>query len=176
MKNYFCAFLLFSFSYLVNGQTEKGSFLLGGNASADFTLSGSSNNYELGIYPNIGYFVANNIAIGAKLPILFSKDGTLRTNSVGFGPFARFYFANKGKSAFFVPIAFGFGKTRYKWDNGEEYSFSAFSTELGISYAYFLNKSIGLETGLYYHYLKNEDHDPVTGLALRLGFQIYFAK
>lgn len=41
--------------------------------------------------PRVGWFVADNAAIGAGIPVSASKNGDNRSSSVGFAPFGRFY-------------------------------------------------------------------------------------
>jgi hypothetical protein len=100
--------LLFLFvSALASAQTEKGSFMIGGNASVEFNKNdqngdtGETKTFSISINPQAGYFVANNFSLGLSLPVSISRgkstypgingEAESKTNGFGVAPFVRYY-------------------------------------------------------------------------------------
>ncbi|MEP7376098.1 MAG: hypothetical protein ABI675_22065 [Chitinophagaceae bacterium] len=139
-----------------NAQTEKKTVLLGGNLS--FQTSDGASYFTAS--PNVGYFVANNLAVGARLN-LFTGEGN---TAWAVGPFVRGYFAGSDKGKFFAEASGNVGGA----DGVDtEVGFGA-----GAGYAIFLNKSIALELGA--NYTKTGSAEGIFGLGV--GFQIHLKK
>jgi hypothetical protein len=99
--------ILLSFHLVCYSQTDKGSFLVGGQYVLDFnsntkTFNGSGSSYEMGKYrtfevsPQIGFFVFRNIPVGMeflysdlKIEVSGSEGHTMSYNII---PFIRYYF------------------------------------------------------------------------------------
>ena len=139
-----------------NAQTEKGTVLLGGNISFQ-TSDGES---VFSASPNVGFFVANNIAVGGRFSIATTDGYT----AWAVGPFVRGYFAGSDKGKFFAE---GSGNVGGATETDTEVGFGA-----GAGYALFLNKSIALEFGANYN--KFGDAEGIFGLGI--GLQIHFKK
>lgn len=139
-----------------HAQTEKGNFLLGGGLS--FQASGGNSVFTAN--PNVGIFVANNIAVGAQF-VLLTADGYA---AWAFGPFAKGYFAGSDKGKFY-----GQGSINVGGADGADVQLGA---GLGAGYAVFLNRSIALEFGV--NYSKTGESAGIFGLGA--GFQIHFRK
>lgn len=159
-------------------QTEKGKILLGGQSSLDFTSfsskwktdSGSGDNGKtrtLDITPQVGYFIANNFAVGLEMPYNYSKDidgdDSFTTSSYTVVPFVRYYFGKtKIKPYLHGGIGPGWGKTKIDYnlypDSNPDpnyifdpnYSSHLFTYEMGGGLAVFLNEHVSLEFGLGY--------------------------
>jgi hypothetical protein len=84
-----------------NAQTEKGTLLLGG----DVSFQTSDGNSLFTARPNVGFFVANNFAIGGQFT-LFAGDGF---TSWAVGPFVRGYFAGSEKGKFYGQLGLNVG-------------------------------------------------------------------
>ena len=69
------------------GQTEKGTWLIGGGLS----LNTGQGNGQFSFNPTAGNFVANNFVLGGKINIDYSKQGSIKSFGLGVGPFARYY-------------------------------------------------------------------------------------
>ena len=55
-----------------NAQLQKGSVMVGGNVGdIEFGL-GSGSNFSISLTPRVGYFIQDNVAIGAKLKAGFT--------------------------------------------------------------------------------------------------------
>lgn len=157
MKKFFLAVVLVIIGITaVQGQTEKGTWLLGGNIS--FQASEGSTLFTA--TPNIGIFVANNIAVGGQVTLLASDGYT----AWAIGPFVRGYFAGSEKGKFFGQLGLNVG--------GAEGSDTEIGFGIGAGYALFLNRSIAIELGANYN--KTGDNNGIFGLGA--GFQIHFKK
>ncbi len=152
-----------------NAQTETGTWLLGGSAGfSSAKVSGASESTTtISIAPNAGYFVADNVAVGAQIAFeSVNKDHS----SFAAAPFVRYYFLPLGTSAkLFANGTFGFGS--YKPEGQSSQSFTAW--ELSAGPAFFLNKSIALETAVYYGQSKAKDVPSTGTFGLKVGFQIH---
>lgn len=152
-------------------QTEKGSWMVGAQA-ANINYNSTYEVFQLLLTPQAGYFVKNNLAIGAKLSLdLVSSDGTSKVWSVG--PFVRGYFGGNDKSKFFAEANPDLGGVSVGGEN-----FTIYNLGASVGYAYFITKNIGLETGLSYNYSNATDGGGMgsTDLGLSFGFQIYLGK
>ena len=101
-------FVLMFFVFALNGQTEKGNVLLGGEAKLNFTFQ-QIDDHEKNTFgefsPQIGIFVADGLALGVELPISYlssNREASIdeigikyRSTLFAVTPFLRYYF---GKS------------------------------------------------------------------------------
>ena len=154
----------------VNAQTERGTYLLGGGAS--FATTDGQSLFVLN--PNIGYFVANNFAVGARANVVFVEDA----NSYSIGPFARYYFGGKSAATTSGTTASSgttggkfFGQAGINVGGGKN-SDTELGVGLGLGYAFFLNRSIALETAAYYD--KNGEREGT--FTVGVGFQIHLSR
>lgn len=151
-----CAIVLTS-----NAQTEKGNFLLGGTASYQSSKSdaeGAKAFENLSIVPNLGYFVADNFAVGTGVGYNYAKlpfaSVTGRTESFVVSPFGRYYVGLSDQFKFFgqasVPMAFG--TTKSTDANGETGDKTGTSTAIGVAlspgFAFYPTKRIGIELAI----------------------------
>ena len=154
----------------VNAQLQKGSVMVGGNVGdIEFGL-GSGSNFSISLTPRVGYFIQDNVAIGAKLKAGFTgqRYGS-STYNYGLDAFGRYYFGPKvfktglKEGRWFAEAAAGF--------SGVKGADVGFNVNIGPGYAYFLNEHIALEAlALYYGQFGSGS---VNGLSLNMGFQIY---
>ncbi len=163
MKNLIIIYFLtvFAFFKYGNAQTEKGTFLLGGNVSYQLV----DEQYFLNISPNIGYFVANKISIG-----LFSsleKQNLLSDFLIG--PNIRVYFLPSEIGSFFAGGTYLYNYIKAPAQRFEG-SFNGFNTSLG--YAMFLNNSIAIQLSANYEKLEDRSGNLYFGI----GFQIHLKK
>ena len=163
MKNFIiiCLLTVFAFVKYGNAQTEKGTFLLGGNVSYQLV----DKQYFLNISPNIGYFVAKNISIG----LFSSLEKQNLLSDLLIGPNVRVYFLTSELGSFFAG-----GTYLYNYIHAPalpfEGSFNGFNTSLG--YAMFLNRSIAVELSANYEKLEERS----SNLYFGIGFQVHFKK
>lgn len=151
-----------------NAQTEKGKILVGGQSSLEFTTYKSSGVTEytsgdngksryLDITPQVGYFIANNFAVGLETPYSFSKeidgDDSYITSSFVVVPFVRYYFGKtKVKPYLHGGIGPGWGKTKSEIYMGSDYNVSTnlLAYELGGGLGVFVNEHVSVDFGLGY--------------------------
>jgi len=156
MKKLFCInMMVFFFTHLVSGQTERGTWQMGGSA-AYISSSGKS---TLAINPSIGYFLIKHLAGGAQLNLVTITGSTSWT----LGPFAKYYFYGDERGRYYVNVGLNVGDASgSKFDTG--YSF-------GAGYAkFFLNSSISIDLGAQYFRAGS-----IKGIFnLGAGFQIHF--
>jgi hypothetical protein len=180
----------------VNGQTEKGYWLIGGSAAFSSTSQTiESNKYTattFGILPVGGYFIIDNLAVGAGISYLsqsststeaaipnitFSSTTTTSSTSFAFAPFIRYYFLPLGKSAkLYGNASFGFGSGSDKNAASSE-TISTTAWQIAAGPAFFLNKHTALEIALGYG--ANSEKENGTQLTqnafeIEVGFQIHF--
>ncbi|MGO3655669.1 MAG: porin family protein, partial [Sphingobacterium sp.] len=93
--------------FAANAQTEKGQFLLGGQVSYEGTSVKDSDDKSnsFSILPTVGYFVADNIAVGTAIGYGWSeveRAEDLKTTQSTFqlAPFGRMYSNNHGPVKF----------------------------------------------------------------------------
>jgi hypothetical protein len=194
--------LLFPFLVLALGtcyaQFEKGNLLIGGSAEfssttnkskVNGTTSTNSKTTSSSLSVNGGYFIINNLAVGAGLGISASStkpdggSGKVTSSGLSFEPYARYYFG-----PVFGQFQMGVGSGKYKSENGQgtinESKFSVLGWGLSVGYPIFLNadKSVALEPAVGYR-SRTETLD-ATGnpksinstIFLRAGLQIYLSR
>src|SRR5688572_16110489 len=92
----------------LKAQTSKDQLMLGGAITFSRETSGD-NDYEdnsIIFSPSFGYFVIDNVAVGANVALSQVNDrnlsATVVRSSIGFGPFVRYYkFTSNENFAFF---------------------------------------------------------------------------
>lgn len=192
MKKLFIISVLFCTISFAFGQNKKGNWLVGtyvggaglgfgeseGSSSAGPGISKSeSNSFNIGIGPNAGYYVSDNLVIGTYLGISFyhsKNDGsnTISTSTseskysstyVSVGPFGRFYFGNnKSKGMPYAQINGGINfypsySGEYTPSTGISYKYdfdkySSWSAGAQLGYEHFINQVIGLQYYIGYGY------------------------
>ncbi|WP_312137466.1 outer membrane beta-barrel protein [Sphingobacterium sp.] len=183
-------------TFASQAQTEKGKIILGGQVGfagesikdTDVKTTGFS------IIPQVGYFVADNIAIGTGVGYSWNKAEETKDNDQTVGkfvvsPYGRMYSKNDGPVKFFgqltVPMAWGTAKV----NDTKTATTADYGVELAPGIAYFPTSNIGIELkvrGLYYNNgsVKNETTDTkvttnsygldANSLAPTLGVQFHF--
>jgi hypothetical protein len=161
------AFVLISTA--ASAQTNAGDWMIGGNLRINTTKS----NNEFTFNPMAGYFFARGFVAGGEFKLSFAKFGAEKTNAVGAGPFARYYF-NLNNSSFkpLVHSSFTF-ETQTTKENGIKNSNTVTSLFIGGGGAYFINENVAIEAIAGYNRSKYENVDSQGGFAFRLGFQVH---
>jgi len=156
-------------STLVNAQTDKGDWMVGGN----MTINTTKGNSEFSLLPSAGYFFANNFVAGAKFNVGFATEDEKKTTSLGVGPFARYYI-NIKDSQFkpFFEADWSISNESSKFQ-GVKDSYTVTNFFLGGGVAYFINSNVALEALAGYNRSKVETLDPTNGFAFRIGFQVH---
>lgn len=196
LKSSLIFFILMGISTSVLAQTEKGSILIGGSSSLNFTsLSGKveSGNYSgdgskissLELSPGAGYFIFNNLAVGVQFSLSSASEkeiGDKYTESTTMlFPFARLYF---GKSNIkpFVQAAYGPGWQKWQYNDNDKERENLTGYELTGGLAFFLNRNISFDISLGYasatakftDYRNVDINSTASGTGGNIGFSIFF--
>jgi hypothetical protein len=185
MKNlnlFFIAIALFTFSN-TNAQITKGNWMVGGSGSfTNYNSTYYNNNvettqtgYGFNISPNLGYFIADNFAVGTVVGFSFSNPSGKNNNSHGYGlaPFVRYYFRKSDKMINpFLQTSYGFNEG--KSDFGGSNKSSGYNVKGGS--AIFLNNSVALELSVDYNSSKNNAKSKSNNFIVGIGFQIHLEK
>ena len=192
MKTITCIVLTILFSTASMAQLTKGNWLMGGNASYSAQKSRGQNTIVsdtklLDIQSNVGYFIIDKLAGGLiingqlyhiKYPQPDGSIGEEWRNSIGTGPFIRYYFLSTDNrinifSAANFLYTFNWGKSSYT----STYNDNASSYEISGGAVVFLNTSVGAEVSLGYNKKSYTDFDSKgEGIVFRIGFQIHLEK
>jgi outer membrane protein len=175
-------------------QFTKGTIMAGGSLGGSFntnkteagnttTTTGTTNTVDF--FPQAGYFVIDNLAVGAGIGLSTSTTkakGTSNKNTVSstsFAPFARYYYQK-----FYGQFAFNVGSGNNKNTNGNVTTDNKFTTSgwnLAVGYAYLLNEHIAVEPQIGYASTSQKantsgNRNINSGLFINIGFQIYLRK
>ena len=164
-KVLFSAVALLAFGFANAQEEEKGN---GGFAKGDVFVSGAvtfgssktgdfkANAFE--IAPKVGYFVTENIAVGASVgfqSLKFDNGAADATNSgLGLGAFGRYYFTPADKFSLFAELGFDYTSYDEEFDaeTGTVYGGSFESKEIGLGLGagmnYFVSSNFSIEAGV----------------------------
>jgi hypothetical protein len=153
---------LFMSQMLTAQAVGQGAWMVGGSAgfqSLKYKDADESTTF-IDLSPNLGYFIADDLAIGLALSLSsVSSDGESFTD-FGLGPFVRFYFAD----AIFAQAGVNLGLG----DN----EFTEF--QVGVGYSWFLSDGVAIEPMLFYnsHSVDGDTFDYST-FGLSIGVQAF---
>jgi len=173
-------------------QFNQGRYLVGGGLSLSATTEKVDNgtttttqgkNTSFTLSPNAGYFIIDNLAVGAGLDMSissFKADGSSNkhsTTQTTFNPFVRYYL----DPGIFFQGRVGFGGATDKDTSGSTTTttkFNVFTWDIGAGYAYFLNDYVAIEPlikyGITTYKTKNTDaKDKNGGIGFSIGLQVY---
>ena len=195
MKKMMTLSVLVLIAFFAKAQTEKGNWLAGG--SLGFTSSTQKVSYETGsttttvfqLTPNVGHFIANNLAAGINLNVSsthFSTSGDLGENSstatyLTAGPFVRYYFNTSPNVKLFLHGDASWGSEKYS--NGSDpgqpsIPISIYDGKAGA--AFFLSRNVALELTAGYQSMVEKDNSMgfttnyrTGSFVAGFGFQIY---
>ncbi len=148
MKKILVIITLVSVSFFAKAQTSAGNMMLGGGVSISSNNYGTSNdndNSGFELSPSFGYFVKDNLVIGASVSLSSYRSGIgtgqSKTFGFGLGPFARFYkFTSNEQFAFFGTAGLSFGSTRNETGNTVNYRATGITFYAAPGFAYFFNE------------------------------------
>ncbi|POY39572.1 hypothetical protein C3L50_10415 [Flavobacterium alvei] len=181
IKIFFITTILFTLS--AHSQITKGNWMVGGSGNfTNYKSTFKSNNTEftqtgsgINISPNLGYFVADNFAVGTAVGFSFSNPSGANNNSHSYGisPFVRYYFRKSEKIINpFLQTSYGYGKGES--DDGGSNKSSGYTIKGGS--AIFFNSSVALELSLNYNSSKYNSDTTYNDFTIGIGFQIHLEK
>jgi hypothetical protein len=194
MKKVMTCALALTIVFASEAQNKKGNWLVGtsiGSTGVSFGESESglvggtsvgkskSNNFNISVYPTLGYYVSDDIIVGSYVTLGYSTSNSDNSSTgssatsenkshyayFGLSPFARFYFGdNKSKGMPFAQVNAGITfypgyKGEYKPSTGTGYTYEykkyhplSFGAQFG--YEHFINPVIGIQYYIGYSYSK----------------------
>jgi outer membrane protein len=187
------AILLLPVSLLA--QTEKGKWLFfsGTDLTAVFgtnTIKYDGNDItdmktsSFELKPGVGYFIANNFALGVTAPLTFKKNGyntfDVKESTYGASILGRYYFGKSNFKPYVTAEAGYLASKSYSEMTGSQYDdlFSGPALAGGIGLAGFINEHVSLDIELGYVYsnlVYSEDKElkmNVNGFGIQVGFSI----
>lgn len=197
MKKTFFAVLACLGFLAAQAQFEQGKILISG--SSGFSLSSLTTKAKTGntttktqkstsisLDPRVGYFVIDNLALGAGISVSTAKytnevnDSESKSTSFSFGPFARYYF----QPGIFGEGSVGFGSGKSEYTNGpvsNTSKYSTFNLGLGVGYAAFISDNVAIEPLLKYVSYSEKPNGGNTktidaGITLNIGITVYLGK
>lgn len=151
---------------LVSAQTvNQGAWMIGG--SAGFTSinpkEGDESTSVLDISPNVGYYIADDLAIGLGISFTsVSIDGN-SNSTTSLSPFVRYYVTNP----IFLQVGADLGL-----DDGAGTAIGA-----SVGYSWFLNNSVAIEPALFFQsYNEDGDFFDYTAFGLSIGVQAFIGR
>jgi outer membrane protein len=146
MKKIFFSSVLLVFVFTGFCQTQKGSWLLGGNIeyssiSSKENGNGSGSTSVFQFNPKAGLFVVNNFAVILNTTYTSLSGDGFSDHNLSIGPAVRYYFPGSEKLKFFVGAGMGFGSSSDT--HNTSYQFEA-------GPAIFITPSVALEVTLNY--------------------------
>ena len=149
----------------------RGSFFIGGSG-VGFSTSPSDGESNFGLNPNIGYFVSDQWAVGASLILSAFRselgNQTFSTTTLGFSPFARYYFGTAQRFNPFGTIGLDLVQRTSK-SNGDGNTDSRNGINFGIGADLFLTPYLALEGILNWQRV----FDNSSTLSLQVGVQYF---
>jgi len=148
----------FSFANAQTGGFSKGDVFVSGAVSVDSHKTGDAKSSEFVIEPRVGYFVSENIAIGAKLGFGSEKDNDYKDNSFTAGAFGRYYFTPASQFSIYGQAGIDFTNHKYKPSDAKANEIGA---NLGLGLSYFLSNHFAIEAtwlGVGYSVNNNGGH------------------
>jgi hypothetical protein len=151
-------------AFTTQAQTEKGNIMLGGNVAFSTSKNDGAPKTDINfnVVPSVGYFVANNIAIGTGVGYQFAKSytGAVNANTAAFStkvsafvvsPFARAYKGITDQFKFYgqLSVPMSFGNTKVGDGNGDNFQKVSKDNNVGVAlspgFAFFPSKKFGIE-------------------------------
>jgi outer membrane protein len=157
------AFLLTS--TILQAQTERKSWMVGGQFNQQLSFSDGTNYYVFNLSPDAGFFISNNLALGAAFSTtIFVIEGETDTR-IGLAPFVRYYFGGSEKVKLFVH-----GQAGFEVDDSDV----SFVGKAHFGVAWFVVKNVALEASAGYSIDTRGEADALSTLGMNVGFQVYF--
>ncbi len=126
----------------------KGDAFISGSVGFASEKTGDNKDNAFIISPRIGYFISENIAIGARIGYqsLKQEEGSLenKTNTFNAGAFGRYFFTPSNKFSVFAEL--GADYLTRNFDNGTtDTTFNGFGIGGGPGVSYFIGNHFALE-------------------------------
>jgi hypothetical protein len=154
---------------LLNAQTDKGDWMIGGNLA----FNTAKNSANVAFDPQVGYFFLKNLVLGAQLTVDYTEQGSIHITDLGAGPYVRYYFGETKARPFFTGDM-SFINSRIKTETTSINS-QAFQYFLGGGASFFINENVAVDGILGYRHSKYKNEDGTGGLSFKVGFQVFLS-
>lgn len=173
MKLSITCLLLFALVTSSFAQTEEGSFLIGGTAGFNNQFEDGDDIFSFDLSPNVGLFVADDIALGANISVGYASFGEFNQTTLTLAPFGRIYIGASDNMKFLVEASGGYLYARVGGDliNDPE-GVNGYIVSGGPGVAFFLNENVAIE-GILGYTRVGGDFNTNSNLAFRFGVQAY---
>ena len=173
------AFALFG---AMNAQTEKGSWVVGGSTNLGFNSTSEKWKYDgdsedgpksstFSFSPSVGYFVANNIAVGLDATIssttlkeeFVGEDYKYTESTFAIMPTGTYYFKSDSKVLPYLGVGAGYASISSKEDGEDKSTWGGFAWKGKGGVVFLLNQTVGIDLGVSYMGVNatNDDVDDV---------------
>lgn len=155
-KLLFAAVAVFAFGFTNaqdggTGGFSKGNIFVSGGVGFNSSKTGDFKESTTEFSPAFGYFVTENIALGARLSIASGKQelGSAEEKVSAFGAevFGRYYWSPASQFSVFGELAAGIGSFKYEPVIGPEETSKTFGVNAGVGVNYFLSNNFAIEAG-----------------------------
>ena len=132
----------------------KGDVFASGSLGYSSQKTGEEKYNQFNVIPRVGYFVSDNVAIGAQLGYGNSKAtyytgmewDERTTNSFSAGAFARYYATPGNTFSFFGQLQANYSTSKTEYEGGGEDKRNGFDVGVAPGISYFISDHIALET------------------------------
>jgi outer membrane protein len=126
----------------------QGDLFVSGGIGFGSTKQGDAKSSDFNFSPAVGYFISENIALGARLDINSGTEENggpeIKTSGFGVEAFGRYYFIPASKFSVFGELAVGAGSSKREVGNNET-KFKTFGVNAGVGVSYFLSNHWAVE-------------------------------
>ncbi|MFN0014539.1 MAG: outer membrane beta-barrel protein [Saprospiraceae bacterium] len=150
----------------LSAQTQTGSIMIGGNAG----FNSSDGITQIEVAPMLGFFVIDQLAVGASLSFLNQSSDFGDGTRIEIGPFVRYYFMGEGKARVFGQANFDW--TSIKSGDLDAVTGTAFGGGAGVSI--FLNDHVAIDGLVGYTSRSFGEGDAVGTFGIQFGVQAFF--
>lgn len=133
------------------GGFAQGDLFLSGSVGFGSSKTGDDKISGVVFAPAIGYFISENIALGARLGVTSTTEEEpgqedYKTNGFEVEAFGRYYFTPASKFSVFAELAVGVGSNKEEQGNNE-FKSKTFGVNAGVGVSYFLSSNWAIEAG-----------------------------
>jgi len=133
-----------------NNGFAKGDMMISGAFSFGSQSTGDAKENSFEIAPKFGFFVSDNIAVGAKIGFMSQKgedaagNDNLDKQTLSLGAFGRYYMTPASKFSVFAELGVDYGNVDNKLTDAKSAEISAM---VGPGISYFVSNSFAIEAG-----------------------------
>ncbi|WP_378174534.1 porin family protein [Aquimarina sp. SS2-1] len=131
-----------------DGGFAKGDIFVSGSFGYDSESTGDNKNNTFSITPRVGFFVTENITVGARLGYTTQKievgGGETKINALNAGAFGRYYFTPSNKFSIFGELGLDYVSAKTEIASTDSTT-DGFGINVGPGVSYFISDHFALE-------------------------------